>query len=350
MLDVELTPEILLNIGETLEVSIPDVGSARRAEAVAKGLGYRSHAALSAALTKEPRRVSVDARAFSESLDEAGGGYDRMFVGAVAVQAIRRALAGHPDTPVGDLATLLDADPETWASPEAQIAGEDFTALVAHLRKPAFLRKLGRYPSASDIATAARRHTRGFVRTPAAVAAALHAGLNPLPAHIWDSGTPSFLIIPPQPDTAVAYPAWVGRLLAIGEPAKDRARSALQVSAIAGAFDPYAAETLVKALWVQAFGNHLEQAGLPEWRTYGRMLLADPDLAAFGLLGNDPAGIARTRSGLESLCGGGPLPGLKPGYTYVFEGALKKLLDKAETQPRLGRGGSKAADKARRRR
>ena len=340
MLELELTADTFTHIKDTLRVSIPDVATARRNDAAARGLGSNSNAALRASLAKGPRKATVDGAAFARALPEAGDGADRLFVAACGVQAIRQALAETPDLAFGPLVALLEPDPETWASPEARVAAEDFIALDAQLRKASFLRKVGRYPSALAIANAAPKRTKGIVRVPAAIAAALHVGLPLLPDHLWEGSIPAFLVVPAQPGTEVPYPAWVGRLLARGEITKDKARDAVRASVAAGFFDMEAAEILVKALWCRAFGNHLDQEGLPDWRAYGRMLLADPGLGALGLARDEAAYAERARAGMETLCGGGPLPGLRQGYTHVFEGELGALLDKSDP---LGRSTRTAA-------
>jgi hypothetical protein len=119
---------------------------------------------------------------------------------------------------------------------------------------------------------------------------------------------------------------WIGIALKAGETLKDEGRDRLHRALAEDRFDARAAGDVIKALWIRAFFSRRDMRGLPDWKTYGRMLLADPELGAFALGGRPLKDMFLARKGIETLCGGGALPGIEPGYTQVFEGDLKAML------------------------
>jgi hypothetical protein len=103
------------------------------------------------------------------------------------------------------------------------------------------------------------------------------------------------------------------------ESAKQRARAELREAlALSGDIDD-PARRVIASLWYRAFGPGLSNPRLPSWQEYGRMLLRDPDLMGFGLARPSEDQKETVRRCVRRICGGGPLPGLKPGYSYVWD-------------------------------
>ncbi len=150
MLTFELTPEAFTSIKDTLRLMLPGAGSARRVEAAARGLGFNTHAALRASLSKGPASVTADPEAFSAFLTEAGERPGDAFLSACAVQAMLATVARFPDIRMDDLTMHLGTDARAWAYWRGRGTASKFLAILESLRSPSFLRaSAGSTPSRS---------------------------------------------------------------------------------------------------------------------------------------------------------------------------------------------------------
>ena len=180
MLAFELTPGTFASIKDTLRVSVPGAGSARRVEAAARGLGFNTHAALRASLSAGPLTATADAKAFSDFLSEAGDHSGEAFLVACAVQVMLATVGRFPQVPMDDLSRHLGTDAQAWGQPRAKKAAALFLNVLARLQTPSFLKGMGSRINAHQILLLARYDFFYPPELSVTAAAALHAGLLPV--------------------------------------------------------------------------------------------------------------------------------------------------------------------------